>query len=243
MVLILPGLALLRDTTGHDWYAAGKLTLAETLIVSGFDRGKQLQFRTRGGETETLTRLGMMFQGEALVARSRIVSTAFRHAVLAIPAGAVLAVFLVAVQTYGRRRYGRRGEYRPREPRETASGAWNRTNNVKGLLMLDGMAPAEVVVVPPSGAGEPARVYGPPGGRAALPGAKHKSNDDAPRSRVSRALSAPAHERGHAQPGPARHDGPSNQLPVPCKPKPAARRGRERRKPSRPKPRKGKLWF
>ena len=81
MAVMLPGLALLRDTTGHDWYAAGKVTAAQTVIASGFDRDAPMQYRTREGETETLTRYRMTFKGEALWARSRIVATALGHAI------------------------------------------------------------------------------------------------------------------------------------------------------------------
>ena len=242
MVVMLPGLALVRDTTGHDWYAAGKLTLAEALVASGFDRDTQVQYRTREGESETLTRYRMMFQGEALLARSRIVSTALRHAVLGIPTGAALAVFFVALQTYGCWRYGPRDEVQRTRKREPPSGEWGRVASVTGLLMLDGMAPVEVVVLPPSGAGEPARVYGPPVARAGLPSTQGKAAVDAP-AKSTRRLPAPAPEGGRTRPGPPRHEGLPNQLPVPSKPKPVSRRVRDQRKPARRKRGKGKLWF
>lgn len=247
MAVMLPGLALVRDTTGHDWYAAGKVTAAQTVIASGFDRDAPMQYRTKEGETKTLTRYGMTFQGEALWARSRIVATALRHAVLGIAAGALLATFLEILWTHHRSGDGHRGEDRPTRKNGSPSGAWNRADDVKGVLRLDGMAPVEVVVVPPMGAGQPAQVYGPAEGRAALPGAKDKSVSDVPPAKTTRALPAPAPapapNGGHAQPGSARHDGPADNLPVRRKPKPTARLERKQRKPARPKPGKGKLWF
>ena len=138
MAVMLPGLALVRDTTGHDWYAAGKVTLAQTLVASGFDREAQMQYRTREGETETRTRYRMTFTGEALYARSRIVATALRHAVLGIPAGAVLGAFFVTLWPPGR-------------AGEPPSEAWNGADCVEGVLRLDGMEPMGVAVTPPMG--------------------------------------------------------------------------------------------
>ena len=49
MAVLLPGLALVRDTSGHDWYAAGKITLAEAAIASRLDREALIQYRTSEG--------------------------------------------------------------------------------------------------------------------------------------------------------------------------------------------------
>ena len=244
MAVMLPGLALLRDTTGHDWYAAGKVTGAQTAIASGFDRDAPMQYRTKEGETKRVTRYGMTFQGEALWARSRIVATALRHAVLGIAAGALLAAFLEILWTHHRSGDGHRGEVRQSLQRGPPSAAWNGADHVEGVLRLDGMAPVGVVVVPPMG-GVPAQVYGPAEGRAALPGARDEPVSEAPPAKRTRALPAPAPQNGHAQPGSARHDGPPDKLPVCSEPRSAGPRGREHRKRPRPKPRKGKgrLWF
>ena len=37
MAVMACAIALVRDTTGHEWYAAGKLTFTEILIEAGFD--------------------------------------------------------------------------------------------------------------------------------------------------------------------------------------------------------------
>ncbi len=69
MAVLLPGLAPVRDTAGHDRYAAGKVTAAQAVIASGFDRDAPMQHRTREGETETLTRYGIADGFEILGAR------------------------------------------------------------------------------------------------------------------------------------------------------------------------------
>ena len=38
MTVLAPGIALMRGTTGHDWYVAGKLTAVNAAIAVGFDR-------------------------------------------------------------------------------------------------------------------------------------------------------------------------------------------------------------
>ena len=76
--------ALVRDTTGHDWYAAGKLTLAELLIEFDFDHRASVEYRTRNGAVLTLSRFDLQFSGEALYARHHI----FRAAGNAIELGA-----------------------------------------------------------------------------------------------------------------------------------------------------------
>ena len=68
--------ALARDTTEHDWYAAGKLTLTEILTGLGFDDRATVEYRTSGGAVVTLTRDGLMYNGNALVARDHLLRTA-----------------------------------------------------------------------------------------------------------------------------------------------------------------------
>ena len=70
--------ALVRDTTGHDWYATGKLILAEVLIELDFDHRTPVEYRTRKGAVVTLDRGDMMYSGEALAARYHLVRTTTR---------------------------------------------------------------------------------------------------------------------------------------------------------------------
>ena len=70
--------ALVRDTTGHDWYATGKLILAEVLIELDFDHRTPVEYRTRQGAVVTLARGDIMYSGEALAARYYLVRTTTR---------------------------------------------------------------------------------------------------------------------------------------------------------------------
>lgn len=209
MTVMLPGLALLRDTAGHDWYAAGKVTLAQTLVASGFDRDAPMQYRTREGETGSRTRYRMSFTGEALYARALIVATALRHAVLGLPAGAVLGMLFVTLWPRGR-------------AGEPPSEAWNGEDCVDGVLRLDGMEPLGVVVILPMD-GTPAQVYGRAIASAALPGTQDKAADVAAAVNSTRALPVPAPDNGHTQSGQTKAGDPPNQPPERGKPKPERR--------------------
>ena len=72
--------ALARDTREHDWYATGKLTLTELLTGLGFDDRAPVEYRTRAGPVVTLTRDGLMYKGEALLARDHLLRTAAKAA-------------------------------------------------------------------------------------------------------------------------------------------------------------------
>ena len=73
------GVGLARDTTGHDWYAAGKLLGAEILLALNLDPRAQVRYRTREGKEVTIAREDLWFSDEALVARKHLLSTA-KHA-------------------------------------------------------------------------------------------------------------------------------------------------------------------
>ena len=68
--------SLARDTTEHDWYATAKLTLTELLTGLGFDDRAPMEYRTGDGAVVTFTRDGFMYNGEALLARDRLLRTA-----------------------------------------------------------------------------------------------------------------------------------------------------------------------
>ena len=72
--------ALARDATEHDWYATGKLTLTEFLTGLGFDDRAPVEYRKRDGAVVTLTRDGLMYNGEALLARDHLLRTAGKAA-------------------------------------------------------------------------------------------------------------------------------------------------------------------
>ena len=50
MAVLVADIALALGTTAHDWYAAGKLTLAEALIGFGFDEFVPTEYHTADGE-------------------------------------------------------------------------------------------------------------------------------------------------------------------------------------------------
>ena len=71
---------LARDTTEHDRYAAGKLTLTELVTVLGFDDRAPVEYRMRDGAVVTLTREGLMYNGDAVLARNHLLRTAAKAA-------------------------------------------------------------------------------------------------------------------------------------------------------------------
>ena len=71
---------LARDTTEHDRYAAGKLTLTELVTGLGFDDRAPVEYRMRDGAVVTLTRDGLMYNRDALLARDRLLRTAAKAA-------------------------------------------------------------------------------------------------------------------------------------------------------------------
>lgn len=83
MAALAPGIALMRTTTGHDWYAAGKLTAVDAALAVGFDRNARVvEYRSRNGRVERRSRDSMYWNGEALVARELILETALQYALL-----------------------------------------------------------------------------------------------------------------------------------------------------------------
>ena len=105
MAILLPGLALIRDTSGHDWYAAGKLVVTEAMIAVGFDPSALTEYRAADGSIRTVTRFRLAHSVEAWMARSRILSTIADNALLGAGAGfggAVLLAILSAVTRSGR---------------------------------------------------------------------------------------------------------------------------------------------
>ena len=108
------GVGLARDTTGHDWYAAGKLSWAEILLALHFDPRAPVRYRTREGEELTLARGDLWFSGEALVARKQLLRTAKRAAWLGAWCGLGAALMCLALL---RLQEDERGERRSsREP-------------------------------------------------------------------------------------------------------------------------------
>ena len=80
MTVLAPAVALLRGTTGHDWYVAPKLTAVEVALAVGFDHhAPVVEYRTRNGSVERTSRRTFYFEGEAWGARQRILVTTRDH--------------------------------------------------------------------------------------------------------------------------------------------------------------------
>ena len=95
MPVLLTGLALVRDTTGHDWYAARKLTATQAMLAIGFRRDADTEYRFAGGDTFSISRDVLTEFDGPRVARERILSTIADHAGLGAVAGIGCAVTLL----------------------------------------------------------------------------------------------------------------------------------------------------
>ena len=119
MALFACAVALARDTTGHDWYAAAKLTVAELMIGAGFDKNEPIEFRNENGVVETVARSGLSYRYRVLWARGHILKTAWDGATLGGLSGlggALLCFVLIRWSMDDRR--GRRPASEPARRRE-----------------------------------------------------------------------------------------------------------------------------
>ena len=87
MALFACGAALARDTTGHDWYAAARLTVAGILIGVGFDEDAPVEFRNPDGVVETAARSALTGSYRVRRARERILEAAWEGATLGALSG------------------------------------------------------------------------------------------------------------------------------------------------------------
>ena len=100
--------ALLRDTTEHDWYATGKLALTKLMIGIGFDDSVLTEYRNWRGEVLSLTRAEMLANGDARVGRGHLLRTARKAAELGACCGLGGALLCLApFGRQGRRQTGR----------------------------------------------------------------------------------------------------------------------------------------
>ena len=104
MPLLLTGLALVRDTTGHDWYAARKLTLTQAMLGVGFDRYAATEYTMGSGDTFRIVRDVLTELNGPREARARILTTIADHAGLGAVAGIGCAVTLLIWLRSGARR-------------------------------------------------------------------------------------------------------------------------------------------
>ena len=90
MALLLPSLASLRYTDGHDWYAARRVSVAQALIAVGFDEHAATDYRLADGRSVTWLRDGVATYPEALRSRRLILAVIGDNAVLGACAGFVV---------------------------------------------------------------------------------------------------------------------------------------------------------
>ena len=98
MAVLVAGIALALGTTGHDWYAAWKLTLVEAMLSVGFDDYGLVEYRTADGETMNVERYRLAYvMHEAWLARRLIFSLAADRAVLGACTGLALFAMWLGV--------------------------------------------------------------------------------------------------------------------------------------------------
>ena len=189
---------LARDTTGHDWYAAGKLTLTELLTELGFDDRAPVEYRTTDGAVVTLTRDGLMYNGDALLARDHLLRTAAKAAGLGAWCGLGGALLCLAISR------------RPKDERRlacVASGPEHLPGPEARARFAPPRARLEPVAPPPSAGSSPVR---------------------APENRpsVSGASRSPGKEREARDTGKP-HAGAENRQPDAAAPPPRTQRKRQ----------------
>ena len=98
MAVLVAGIALALGTTGHDWYAAWKLTMVEVMLTFGFSDYGLVDYRTADGETISVERYRLAYvMHEAWSARRQIFSLAADRGVLGACIGlALFGMWLVA---------------------------------------------------------------------------------------------------------------------------------------------------
>ena len=210
MAVLLPCLALVRDTTAHDWYAARKLTLTEAMLAVGFDPYKATVYRTPDGATMRINRFALVVYGEPIRARTHILTTAGDHAVLGAIAGAIGAA-LCAVVFVGAR-WSRR--HRSGVPSTAAvpglaahRETWTGFGDMAGVSRGDGSRIGLLVVSPAQIEGR-VEAYGPVEIRGPLPVGRIVRDGAGLDDHTARSVHTPpalpaAGQRGAAVPGAA----------------------------------------
>ncbi len=91
MTVLVTAIAFVLETTVHDWYATGKVTLVEAMIATGFDPAAWTEYWTADGRTVRQSRYGLTI-GEAWVVRHRLLSMVADRAFLGAITGLVVGV-------------------------------------------------------------------------------------------------------------------------------------------------------
>ena len=177
MAVLVAGLGLALGTTGHDWQAAWKMTLAEVMVGIGFSETGLVGYRTADGETVTRYRLARLM-GEPWQARLKLLSMAADRAVLGACTGLALLAIWTAMLAASRLRRpsGRRGtvvEPSPRFRRERTGrmrhpDGWSDGELIAALARRSGrlgvllVSPEEIGPLPGDDGANAARPVAPP---------------------------------------------------------------------------------
>ena len=105
MTLAVPGILLARGTTGHDWYAAWKLTAVEIALAAGFSKYTSVAYRREYGDTWNIIRAAFVDFRPPVRARQRILTTIGDGVML----GAGVGGTVFCLMLFGAAGHGRRG--------------------------------------------------------------------------------------------------------------------------------------
>lgn len=142
MAVLVAGILLARNTTGHDWYSAGKLTIHEAMLAVGFSEYEPVAYRTGRGDTWNIIRVVLVEHGPLVRARRRILTTIGEGVLLGAGAGGTVFCLML---------FG-------------AAGPWRRVRAVTTAESAPGASPYR----PPPAWGGAGRAHGwfrPGGGR------------------------------------------------------------------------------
>ena len=123
MTVLVTTIAFVLETTFHDWYATGKVTLVEAMIATGFDPAAWTEYWTADGRTVRRSRYGLTIS-EAWVVRRRLLLMAADRALLGACTGLVVGfLWLRAPKAARPPRPGRSGVFaRPAQLAERGGG-------------------------------------------------------------------------------------------------------------------------
>ena len=154
MALLACGVALARDTTGHDWYSAYKITVADLTIYMGFDEDAPVEYRHADGTVETVSRWHLSHDFDARWARDRMLEAAWQGATLGGLSGfggALLCLVLVWRSMHepqvGRRDYEPAPSRRP-EARDRSAQPAERPISAPARTMPETLPPSHLTAAP-----------------------------------------------------------------------------------------------
>ena len=173
MIVIL----LARNTTGHDWRTAGKLTLVEAMLCVGFDELKTVAYHRKSGDTWNIPRIVFVEHPPVLETRRHILGTIGDGVLVGGGIGGTVfcLTLLGAAGPWRRSRAAATVEPRPMAYPHRAPREWSAVERIADRLQAGGgRVRVDVRVMPEGGARDLPPLDGsPPGdgsGRSA-PGA------------------------------------------------------------------------